>query len=164
MKPGIKRTMRVATTFTGAAACAVAFNPAAMAATGPPAAQADHQQQLRRFAIAGNTRLSGSIRESAGCDGANVSHWLHVSEGPGFGAVCFGYRGLLLTSPYPDMKAFCGGNNSGYIWGTDNVHSYTVYYHFGHGTYYYKPPKSEKYFYVSEIGIAGWKGSDKCPY
>jgi hypothetical protein len=159
MKPGIKRTMRVATTFTGAAACGVAFNPAAMAATAQPVAH----QQLRRIAIAENRRLSGSIRESAGCAAANASHWLHVSEGPGFGPVCFGFRGLLLTSPLPDMHAFCGGTNSGYIWGTDNLHSYAVYYHFGQGTYYYHPPKSEKYFYVSEIGIVGWKGGDKCP-
>jgi hypothetical protein len=157
MKSGIRRTMRVATTFTGAAACAAAFNPAAMAATGQPAARADHQQQLRNFAVAGNTRLSGSIREAA----CSNSHWLHI-EGPHDSGECFGGHGLLLLSPYPNMHAFCGGNNSGYIWGTDNLHSYTVYYHFGRGTTYYVLPKSEKWFFISELGIAGWSGGDKC--
>jgi hypothetical protein len=155
MKSGIKKTMRVATTFTGAAACAVAFNPAAMAATGHPGARPG--DQLLRVAN-GNRRLSGSIRQGACTD----SNWLHIRQ-PDNSGTCFGFKGLLLLSPWPNMRAFCGGNNSGYIWGYDNLHSYEVYYHFGHGTYYYNLPKSEKYFYVSEVGIAGWAGGDKCP-
>jgi hypothetical protein len=158
MKPGIKKTMRVATTFTGAAACAVAFNPAAMAATGQPAAQPGHEQHLRRMAIAGNTRLSGSIRQGS----CAKSHWLHIKSKYN-GGECFGFRGLLLLSPYPNMRAFCGGNNSGYIWGNDNLHSYQVYQHFGRGTTYYSLPKSVAYFYASEVGIAGWSGTNTCP-
>jgi len=154
MKPGIKRTMRVATTFTGAAACAVAFNPAAMAGTARPV-QPGHQQDLRRVAIPDNRRLSGSIRS-----GACAAEWLHIGVN-GTGPVCIGYKGLLDMSPYPNMHSFCGGTNSGYIWGNGTLG--WSYYHFEPGTYFWHLPKSIPWFYVSEVGIAGWRGSDKCP-
>lgn len=153
MRPGIKKTMRVATTFTGAA-CAVVFNnPAALAGTAGPAAAAQP-------GIAANHRISGSIRE-AGC--GSHSHWMHV-EGPEDSVNCFGYRGILSLSPWPNMRAFCGGNNSGYIYGHDNLHSWTVYNHFGHGTTFYHLPSSVRWFYVSEVTNVGWSGNDKCPY
>jgi hypothetical protein len=151
MKPGIKKTMRVATTFTGAA-CAVAFNnPAALAGTAGPAAAAQP-------GIAANHIISGNIREAA-CTNSN---WLHV-EGPYNSGECFGFRGILSVSPWPNMRAFCGGNNSGYIYGHDNLHSYTVYNHYLHGTYYYHLPSNVKWFYVSEVENIGWGGNDKCP-
>lgn len=156
MMPGIKRTMRVATTFTGAAACAVAFNPAAMAATGRPAAHTGHQQ-LRRIAIAGNKRLSGSIHE-----GSCAPEWLHIGLGA-YGANCFGYRGIMDLSPYLIMHSYCGGTNSGYIWGSDNLHDYTVYQNFHPGNYFYHLPKSVLWFVVSEIEIRSWRGTDRCP-
>jgi hypothetical protein len=153
MKPGIKKTMRVATTFTGAAACAVAFNPAAMAGTAGPAAAAQP-------GIAANHRISGSIRE-AQC-GAGTSQWMEI-KGPYNSVTCFGHRGILSLSPWPNMRAFCGGNNSGYIYGHDNLHSYTVYDHYGHGTYFWHLPSNVKWFYVSEVINIGWSGPDKCP-
>jgi hypothetical protein len=155
MKPGIKRTMRVATTFTGTAVCAAAFNPAAMAATSPPP-HAGHQQ-LRAIANTGNKRLSGSIVEG-GC----APEWLHIGTGA-YGADCFGYRGLMDLSPWPIMHSFCGGTNSGYIWGQDNLHSYTVYDNFHPGTYFYHLPNYVKWFLVSEIAILSWRGNDRCP-
>ncbi len=101
MKSGIKKTMRVATTFTGAAACAVGFNnPAAMAGTARPAAQAG-QQQLHRIALAENRRVSGSIRE-ANC--ASHSHWMHMG-GPQGSVGCIGFKGLLGMSPYPNLRS-----------------------------------------------------------
>ena len=160
MKPGIKRTMRVATTFTGAACTVAAFNnPAAMAGTGRPAAQPGYQHNVPRI-VGGNTPLSGSIRVG-NCADTNASHWLHI-ESPYNGGSCYGYRGLLLLSPWPNMRAYCGGNNSGVIWGWDNLHSYEVYVTFGQGTTYAHLPKSNEWFYISELGIEGWHGNDKC--
>jgi hypothetical protein len=152
MKSGIKKTMRVATTFTGAAAtCAVGFNnAAAMAGTAGPAAAAQPD-------ITANHRISGSIKESACGD---HSHWMHV-QGPE-SATCFGFKGILSLSPWPNMRAFCGGNNSGYIYGHDNLHSYTVYDHYGHGNTYYNLPSSVRWFYVSEVENTGWGGNDHC--
>jgi hypothetical protein len=159
MKPGIKKTMRVATTFTGVA-CAVAFNnPAALAATGQPAAQPGHQQHLRRTAIAGNKRLSGSIREST-CGNPNTSHWLHIGL-PYREVTCIGFQGQLLMSPYPNMRSFCGGNNRGVIGGKPELGR--SYYDFGPGNYFYQLPKSVKWFYVSDVTIWSWSRNDRCP-
>src|ERR1700689_3688736 len=139
MKPGIKKAMRVATTFTGAAACVVGFNdPAAMAGTGQPA-QPGHQNHL--LAIAGNRRLSGSIK--SGCGYANTSHWLHIGEPPGGGVICIGDRGLLDMSPWPNMHSFCGGTNYGVIWGHGPNVSWTTYFVYGPGTTFYRLPKSD---------------------
>lgn len=157
MRSGIKKTMRVATTFTGAAACAVAFNPAAMAAAGQPA-QTGHQQLDR---MAGNRRISGHIR-SDDCENPNESHWLHI-EGPYGSGECFGFSGILSLSPWDNMQAYCGGTNSGIIFGaaTDGPKSY--YSFKDNGTYYYHLPKSVTYFYVNRVMISQWHGSAKCP-
>jgi hypothetical protein len=154
MKPGTKRVMRVATTFTGAAAAAVALNPAAMAATGK--AEAHATNQLRRAVTHGNRRLSGSIREG---DCTN-SHWMHLEQ-PYNSGECFGYHGLLDLSPYPNARAYCGGNNSGIFWGSGPGNN--SYYWFYQGKTYAHLPKTSPYFYVREIGIIAWKGEDTCP-
>jgi hypothetical protein len=151
--------MRVAMTFTGAAACAVAVNPAAMAATGK--AEAHAANQLRRAVADGDKRLSGNIRES-NCANPNVSHWLHITLHTGYGSSCFGYHGLLDLSPYPNMASFCGGNNSGIIWGQTNGPKSSFLFH-DNGTFFYKLPKSYAYFYVTELGISQWHGMAKCP-
>jgi hypothetical protein len=160
MKPAIRRTMRVATTFTGAAACVVAVNPAAIAATAQPAARAGHQQLLR-IAIGENRRLSGSIRSGCGT-AANTSHWLHIRTHT-FGSSCYGFRGALSMSPYPNMRSFCGGTNFGAIWGSGN--SGWSSYPFYSGNYFKKLPQNIEWFYVSRIAITGWHTANnyKCP-
>jgi hypothetical protein len=149
MKPAIRRTMRVATTFTGAAACAVAFNPAAMAATA----------RLAQPGIAENHTVSGNIH-SGTCAGPNASHWLHIG-GPYGSRTCIGFAGVLDLSPYPNMRSFCGGNNSGGIWGSGPKGP--GIYSFHPGTYFWHLPRSSAYFYVSIIELLFWKGGDKCP-
>jgi hypothetical protein len=134
----------------------VAFNNPAMAATGKPA-QTGHQNSLRR--IAANKRLSGNI--TSGCQYANTSHWLHIAEPPGGDVVCIGNRGLLDMSPYPNMHGYCGGTNYGVIWG--NGEQGWSYYTYGPGKTFAHLRAGSTWFYVSEIAVSRWTGTDKCP-
>jgi hypothetical protein len=140
-KTASTKTMRVATVFTGAAACAVAFTPAtgAQAATIQP------------------TTTKGS------CYAANRSHWLHVvntqstycvgGEGRVYIAGGFGY----LTGVY----SFCGGNNSGeFINSAQNAPSPLPFYT---GTYYNEYSRTHGGpYYASQVSISRWHGTDTC--
>jgi hypothetical protein len=108
MKSGIKKaasgkTMRVATLFTGAAACAAAFAPAAHAATAKP------------------------DTEPASC--ATTPRWVHVANS--ISEVCFGFKGTSHFPGLVYITAECGGNNSGRLFGPQGTwnfgpgHTYT---------------------------------------
>jgi len=142
MKPAIKksavgRTMRVATLFTGAAACATAFAPTAMAGT----AQQAHPQA--RF-----LHNSGSIQHVWSC--ASTPHWLHLSISS-HGAIstqCWGFKG---TSDVKNGQSYlttgqCGGNNYGILI-TKSGHDIG----YGAGTYYRRIMK-----YVISLENEGW--------
>lgn len=134
--------MRVATIFTGVAACTF------------PLAQAAHAQDAHA-----NVRLRPDINID-NCSGAK-KNWVHV------GYVvsdvkysnCIGNRG---GHSYDNgaVTAFCGGNNSGHLfYHTANAN---VDWHFGHGTTYrtWNPDVGTSY-----ISISGYAGTDACnPY
>jgi DNA-binding SARP family transcriptional activator len=159
MKPSIKgRTMRVATTFTGAAACAVAFAPTAMAGTGHPVAtQTVHQ--INTMGPDGRTIHPLSMHV-ANCLGSNQSHWLHLANAQFQSTtdICFGDRGSGFWTT--TITSFCGGNNHGYISGNyvgpGGHHKYS----FGPGTTYRPIPL----FNVSKEYIKSFTQNDKCSY
>jgi hypothetical protein len=91
-----KRTMRVATAFTGVAACTAIAAPIAHASSGH--------------------RRSGSIRES-NCAGAGTHPtWLHVAS-QNYGITCYGFRGSYSPTTEIGLRAECGGNNWGFLSG-----------------------------------------------
>jgi hypothetical protein len=168
MKSGIKkvasgRAMRVATVFTGAAACAAAFTPVAHAATGHQAepdgkglALAQLQGMMHGARLDNNGHAaSGSIREVNGCAGTPT--WVHLAKGAA--GDCVGYKGTWsfsvdgLTGTI-SVSRICGGNNYG--WYAD-ANGSVGYYH--QGTTYVTLPVDN----IRSIGIFGWKGTDTCP-
>jgi hypothetical protein len=141
-KSAMARTMRVATTFTGAAACAVAFAPAATAGGLP-------YHQMPTY------RRSGSIR-SASCQGRPT--WLHIDWYSVLGAgpylTCVGYKGKLAMSPTIFMSGQCGGNNSGWFFDS-------------HGPFAFRPGTTYRVFrphlYLYSVSIkSDNKGTDQC--
>jgi hypothetical protein len=164
-----RRAMRVVTVFTGAAACATAFAPAAMAGT-------DHVARLTTPANSPH-RFYGSIR-SAGC--ANVPHWVHiqamVSEDRAFQRTmrCFGYDGLLQVSSNHGWGGHmltyyeCGGNNSGVlIVSNQPPGQYGANQPFGPGKTYRKEwsgTAADPFaLAVNSMYIYKWNGTDTCP-
>jgi hypothetical protein len=141
-----KRTMRVATMFTGVAASAAAFTPFA------PAAHA-------------------SIQENIGCD--NVPHWFHIYADhlPGVYSDCFGYSEQHAYEGISAVKGFCGGTNYGSFstitdFGKGNFQHGT----FGPGTTIYWFSKAHLYgskdVLFESLTISRWAGNDDCsqPY
>jgi hypothetical protein len=94
----MKRSFRVATVFTGAAACAVALAPTAHAAPAVPRATAN--------GIIANDCTNGEW------------NWLHMyytaAERHSVPA-CFGGTGVFKIPGNKRFTGFCPGNNSGYI-------------------------------------------------
>jgi hypothetical protein len=145
-KTASRKTMRVATMFTGATACAVAFTPAAaQAATIRPA-----------------TTTPGS------CRGPNQSHWLHIIDQQSYycvGGVTPGIgRGYRPTGGHTEVYSFCGGNNSGFFLSSPGeINGNAKWY--GHGTTYNQYAKynyGHPYYAVS-VSISRWSGNDTCP-
>jgi hypothetical protein len=149
-----RQAMRVATVFTGAAAAAVGFAPAALAAPGHAAAQ-DHPARATGKAQAMRPD-KGSIR-SAGC---TTNTWLHIEYHSIFRVLCkqFGFAGKL-TYPYSlsllAMSAQCGGNNIGNIYYSGKKLPYAQ------GTSYRSFNPS---LIVSAVSIRKWSGTDECAW
>jgi hypothetical protein len=159
MKPDAKKTMRVATVFTGAAACAAAFAPSAMATTKPAAVERlDHKLMLAgkntlRGAL-GAPRNSGSIRSTNKC--STVPHWLHILWVNGSGLVietCVGFHGTISGPHAIKVFAQCGGTNIGYL------ASGTRHITYGPGNTYRTFTPSLN---VTKIHISRWTGNDAC--
>lgn len=165
MKPGIKKvtsgkTMRVATLFTGAAACAAAFAPAAYAANGHQAGLDGKKLTLGQHygtlygARPDDGPTSKSIQE-ASC--ATTPRWVHVVNGAHH--ECFGFHGTWAFSEegYVDpvyVSKICGGNNYGWYVSALGRKGY-----YRQGTSYVPLPVSN----MISIHISGWKGNDTCP-
>ena len=157
-----RRTLRVATVFTGVAAVAVGMAQAANAQDGAAPAAKQASRHLGR-AISQAVRIDGSIRSVVNCAFLNEDPtWLHISTiNSGFGhyiSVCFGYKGIMESPPGSGMYAECGGNNKGYIDGESGggtIESTS----FGPGTTYRKVHMS----HYDDVLITGWTGDDKCP-
>jgi hypothetical protein len=142
MKSAARKTMVVATAFTGAAACAAAFVPSAALATTQQAARPD-------------------LKFNTGCvDG--TSDWLHMAvTAPSVESLCTGWSRNETwnnsgTSSFTQV-AYCGGNNFGWFGGF-NSHGQEQTVHFKPGTTYGKAGA----FRVDTIHLSRYSGNDGC--
>jgi hypothetical protein len=144
----MKRSFRVATVFTGAAALTGAFAPAAVAA---PA----------------------SFHQQACGEDANYVH-LYYPAGADHGPVCFGGVGGVSWegNSRPSLYGICGGNNSGTVVGQSTGRPEALFFkiHFGHGNY--SRPfhdwnvdniQIEGNLRLTMLSISKWSGNTKCP-
>lgn len=146
-----KRSMRVATLFTGIATCAagMAYAGTAQAATHTTV---DHAQKLTpRTVKPAGRNVSGSIQEVSEC-GNNT--WVHVLSAVNLRSICFGYRGTTSASNETGAAAECGGNNYGWM---DSVRGYRIF-SFREGTTF----ATLNWPHLSYVHISGWKGTDVC--
>ena len=148
----MRRSFRVATIFTGAAALAGGYGSTALAAATTPA-----------------TAVHPDITwHVCGANNNNVSHWVHLyyvnNDHP---AECFGYKGAHNANA--SITAFCPGNNIGSIFGSAGGLG-------GEGSRWrYGPEGSGKapvskwdythinLFHIDSVSISYWSGSSKCP-
>jgi hypothetical protein len=159
-KSRTRKLMRVATTFTGVAACTAGM---VQAVNAQDVAQAAPKHIGRTARPAG--RLAGSIRSAVACgyEGTDKT-WLHVSttnewsSGYEYTSVCFGYKGEFSSPPFTGIRAECGGNNKGTLFGTvDDGYSTSI--GFGPGTTY----RTIGWSHFDLVTINGWTGTDTCP-
>lgn len=143
------RSMRVATLFTGVAACA-ATGAVGANAQGTPQPAAGHSAKAVGLTVHPDGRtLSGSIRE-ANCAGR--SEWLHVLSTYG-GLYCYGYAGEYSPTSETGMVSQCGGTNYGSLYVND-----AKWISFGPGTTY----RRLDYAHLDAVVIYSWSGTDKC--
>jgi hypothetical protein len=149
--------MRVATIFTGVAACTVGVTQVANA------------QDIRVAVPAGT--IQGNIRSISSCARENTAAtWVHVSTvvnwvaEPGNLPVtswvsdCFGNEGWYNDPRGVGAIAECGGNNYGNLSGTTAAGKlWSVSY--GPGTTY----RTLNEAHLSNVFISTWRGTDKCP-
>lgn len=149
-KPRSRRSMRVATIFTGVAACTVGMTQVANA-------------HIRPAGPAGAFKNSIQLAHDCAVDG--IDHeWLHISnssnpapEATFVASNCFGYRGLYLSPPGVGINAECGGTNHGYLVGTQaNGRSWSFFY--GPGTTYHQLHEA----HLDYVVINSWTGTDTC--
>ena len=162
-----RKSMRVATIFTGVAACT--FGAATQVANAQDAAPTapTHPATHARLAIA-DGRSYGSIRMSDGCAEGNVHKtWLHVSVNNSspyanlipYRSWCFGYFGLWNSPPGIGIVAQCGGNNHGLLVGvTAAGDKWSATY--GPGTKWRTLEEAHLY----GVFINSWTGNDECGY
>lgn len=150
-----RRSMRVATIFTGVAGVAACTLGATQVANAQDVPRTDTGNSAKHtgnhLRPMGHT-LSGSIRESTGCGGYHAQ-WLHVISIAIPESYCYGYRGRYSPSSEIGLLSQCGGNNYGNLIGI----GYNI--RFGPGTTYRFLDKS----HLSVIAISGWTGHDACP-
>jgi len=162
-----RRSMRVATIFTGVAAATIGVAQVANAQAVRPANAQDH-----RPATMGGMRgmrpaaALSSIRSSIDCTGNGKDpHWLHVSTafldpfgGSHVVSQCFGFKGYYVSPP-KTVGAFaeCGGTNHGFLVGAYGGRSKSFFY--GPGTTYHTLNWSHLY----GVDINSWTGNDACP-
>jgi hypothetical protein len=143
----VKKVMRVATVFTGAAACTAFLAPAANAET---------EATLTPGATA---RPASTTQRSC-----NNAHYFHIKANTE--SYCFGGAG----SAYPDYpaSAFCGGNNYGFFsgWSYKSDMYFGKSYrnqHFRPGSKYYSfiyaGNFNDRPLYMSFLHISGWDGT-----
>lgn len=139
MSAGTRKSMRVATVFTGVAACAAIAAPVAHASSGH--------------------RRTGSIREVDNCS-AQLHNWLHVrSKGNSHQSPtirCYGFRGKYSPSGEIGILSECGGNNFGYL-SAKGAGAWN--FSFDPGTYY----RPLNHSHLAAVYIGGWAGGDACP-
>jgi hypothetical protein len=156
-KHALRKTLHVATLFTGVTACAAAFAPAANAQT---ASRTITNEECYSNPYAGNNNT-----------------WLHFDTSGEL--ECYGFKGIFSTFAHygsaPHLTAWCGGNNYGWFSGEYLSPNGIIYVDPGHltsigygpGTTYAKPPTSwlggpVGAFVTFNIDISGWRGGDEC--
>ena len=142
----MRRSFRVATVFTGAAALAGGFGPTALAAT------------TQTTAIHPDTPTN----RICGANNGGVSHWVHLyypnNDHP---AECF--HGSGYTNAGATIASFCPGNNGGYLHGS--VSGVGSTFHFGPGNGRHPVSWFDGYrgnFHVGGISILSTAGTAKC--
>ncbi len=165
-RPKLRKSMRVATIFTGVAAT-VGVTQAADAQAAPSTTVKPASRHTGQVVRPAGHRISGSIQYYESC-ASGVRHavvhptWLHVStaHSGGYGligvSVCFGFKGIYSSPPGTGMQAECGGNNYGYIDGTNKGRTVSI--HFGPGTTY----RNVTWSHYDDVLITSWKGNDTC--
>ena len=160
-----RRSMRVATIFTGIAAVTVGVTQAANAQdVAHPAAKPTAEHAGGAIRPAG--RFDGSIEEYTSCAGYHVDpHWLHISTaslpfyGRGIiGSTCFGFKGIYSSPPGTGIYGECGGGNYGYIDGENKGKIVSLA--FGPGTTY----RHFTWSHYDDVLITKWAGSDTCGF
>jgi hypothetical protein len=167
-----RKSMRVATIFTGVAACTAGMAQVANAQDVAHAAVKPASKHVGRTihpaAVPAN---QGSIRHASACGYRGVDPtWLHVSTNFLLGesrggspnytyitSVCFGYKGAYSSPPGIGINAECGGNNHGWLGGVNGGAS--VFASFKAGTTY----RDLYWSHLLAVDISGWGGTDKCP-
>jgi len=151
-----RRTMRVATTFTGVAVFAVGFAATATADAQGTTARTGHRplgDHLRR--------IRPLTLQEGRCSAEYASHFLHVGwhTSIGWGVECFG--GVGAENIFGgSVSKYCGGNNIGFIEGTNNARAFESS-PFGSATKYTKI--RYKQFILSGELISAYSGENKCP-
>lgn len=145
--------MRVATTFTGVAACALAFAQPAIAAAGQTGL---HQAPVKDSAA---VHPMNSMSASAGQCTAARQHWVHVRNYSN-NYTCFGNKGTFNLEGPIVLGGYCPGNNYGWIHFTNAAQNKSKDQHFTQGTTYHSPPPG--YPDLWDVHISGWKNHDKC--
>lgn len=163
-----RKSMRVATIFTGVATCTAGLAQVANAQdVANPVGRNTSKHIGRTFRLASK---NGSIRYYNSCAARGVDHtWLHASTNFLLGAsrggspnytyvtsVCFGFKGSYYSPPGIGINAECGGNNRGVVFGY-KPQFWSFF--FGPGTTYHALNKSSLY----GVEIDGWTGTDQCP-
>jgi hypothetical protein len=150
----MKSKLRMATVFTGAAACAAAFGPTAAAAT--TAATAGKPLPANTEVTAG--KLLPSIDE-VDCNASEV-HWFHLYWLPSadHGPTCLGYKGTKTVDH--SFEGWCPGTN----WGWFTAVSYygTEYTSYFSPFFGYIPGPYSLPFYVLDVHISSWSGNAVC--
>jgi hypothetical protein len=157
VKPSARKSMRVATTFTGVAACAAFAAPTAMAATGTGG------HQLWRNAIPHTVRPDNTTVKS--CVGG-TSNWFHLAYNKSHD-LCFGGKGkVIFSNSQPVATSFCGGNNTGWIKGFYYTTGKSYFTYFGHGTFYAHIPNTTAAdpLVLASMHISNYSGNDKCGF
>jgi hypothetical protein len=158
-----RKSMRVATVFTGVAAATVGMAQAAGAQDVANAAHKPASGHIARQVRPASQYKYGSIRSVFECGYPGTDpNWLHVdwynnSLQTGE-SICYGYKGFMVSPPTVGISAECGGNNHGSLLGySDNATKEWVY-DFGPGTTYRHLNKGSLY----QVAIWSWTGNDKC--
>ena len=154
-KSAIRKTMRVATTFTGAAAVAATFTPVANAATHPAMHGRYHKLPIAEGHGTGAT--PHTTIHSGPCSVHPT--WLHIEwatythQSQPF-LTCLGFAGTLTLDQALSMRSQCGGNNHGRF----NVGGQSLTFRAGTTYRQFFPG-----YNVFNVHISGWAGSDTCP-
>jgi hypothetical protein len=142
-KRPMKKSFRVGTVLTGAAACAAAFGPTAAAATTATAAKP----------------VPSNVTEED-CTAAD-SHWVHMYWLPSadHGPTCLGYKGTKEVSH--SFDGFCAGNNHGWLSYISSDGELITHQAFSSKTFIL--PAEGADIYIFGVHISGYAGSEPCP-